>query len=80
MFTGRMRPEDIAGLPLIEQAWDESRVLLPACGSEPPPRPRAMQCRPGHEMACHFPERPGHRSEVATRAMDFAAGGPAAGM
>ena len=39
-----------------------------------------MQCPPGRETACHFPERPGHRSEVATRAMDFAAGGPAAGM
>ena len=30
---------------------------------------------PGHEAACHFPELEGDRSEVAERAIDFAAGG-----
>ena len=31
---------------------------------------------PGHEAACHFPEREGDRSEAAAWAIDFAAGSP----
>ena len=36
--------------------------------------PAAVTLAPGHEAACHFPEGVGGRSEVAERAMDFAAG------
>ena len=37
--------------------------------------PGSVTLAPGHEAACHFPEGPGGRSEVAERAMDFTAGG-----
>jgi len=37
--------------------------------------PEPVELAPGHEAACHFPEREGNRSEVAERAMDFASGG-----
>ena len=39
--------------------------------------PDPVELSPGHEAACHFPERAGRRSEVALRAMDFASGDPA---
>ena len=37
--------------------------------------PAVAALSPGHDAACHFPEREGDRSEVAQRAMGFAAGG-----
>ena len=56
-------------VPTVDRDGDR---LPEACVREDP---APVTLGPGHEAACHFPERAGRRSDVAERAIDFASGG-----
>ena len=56
-------------VPTVERDGDR---LPEACVREDP---APVRLAPGHEAACHFPERAGSRSDVAERAIDFASAG-----
>ena len=58
----KARADDV---PTVERGGER----LPVACLQQDPEPMALA--PGHEAACHFPERYGSRSETAKRAMDF---------
>ena len=65
-YLARLRARD-GGVATVER---DGERLPRACVHEDP---QSIELGPGHAAECHFPERAGGRSEVAERALDFAA-------
>ncbi len=67
-YLARLKARE-GGVPATER---DGEHLPEVCVGQDP---ETVELAPGHEVACHFPEGVGGRSEVAERAMGFASRG-----